>query len=296
MTSRYKSITSLTLTQYNYDEYKNIVQFMCKLNSLVSCDQPGLTEIPCNLPDNIHEINIVATSLSKITYLPRGLEKLYCQQNKLISLPNNLPVNLQFFNCAHNLLTNLPILNKNLIMLNCSNNPLKHAQIYFPNSLSMLDISYCSIYELPDILPQSLIKLRCNNNNLNKLPEKLPKLLRSLDCSNNNLIELPILPPKLLVLNATFNKLEIFHFTEEHVHKSMQLNNNPSLPKYRFPLTEINNKYNIELTMLTIHAKRMKIMKDELILKSYHICYSPNRIERLIATGEYDITKLNVDL
>ena len=61
------------------------------------------------------------------------------------------------------------------------------------NKVSILDLSYLGLTELPENLPNSLQRLYCSDNSLTELPVNLPNLLQTLDCSNNSLTELPLI-------------------------------------------------------------------------------------------------------
>ena len=290
-------IRAISLTNDNYVEYRDLIPMMTKLATLEAHKQPGITEIPDELPDSLKEINIIETGLREIRALPRWLEYLYCQKNQIVELPERMPRNLKVLNCSENQLSGLPQLPQTLKILYCSSNPLVSVPKWFPDSLSMLDISGCGLTELPARLPKLLTKLKCNNNRLVRLPAKLPNELNSLDCSNNLLVELPLFPEKLQVINARTNNLTIFDFTHARAHMRISLDDNSGLPAYREPLTHRPNiEYNIELTQRTIWLRRMLIMKDELMSTAHRICYSPTRVERLINSGELDITTLGGDL
>lgn len=290
-------IRAISLTNDNYAEYRDLIPMMTKLATLEAHKQPGIIEIPTELPDSLKEINIIETGLREIRALPRWLEYLYCQKNQIVELPEQMPRNLKVLNCSENKLSMLPKLPQTLKILYCFNNPLVSVPKWFPDSLSMLDISGCALTELPARLPKSLTKLKCNNNRLISLPAILPGELNSIDCSNNELTEMPVFPEKLQVINARGNKLTIFDFTHARAHMRISLDDNPGLPAYREPLTHRPNiEYNIELTKKTIWLRRMIVMKEELISTAHRICYSPARIERLITDGSFDITTLVGDL
>jgi len=292
------SISALVLTDGNYMIYRGLIPKMDKLATLEAKNQPKITELPDAWPDSLKEINVIETGILEIHTLPRWLEYLYCQKNRLKLLPEQMPKNLKVLNCSENKLISLPQLPQTLKILYCSNNPLASVSQLFPDSLSMLDISGCGLTELPARLPKSLTKLKCNNNQLVQLPTQLPTQLNSIDCSFNLLVELPHLPENLLVIDARHNNLSIFDFTK--VRANMRINidfNNHQMPEYKVPLTHRSNiEYNITLTQRTIWLRRMQIMKDELLTNSHRICYSPSRIERLIASGEFDITQLASEL
>jgi Leucine-rich repeat (LRR) protein len=290
-------IQAVALTTENYVDYRDLIPSMNNLQTLESHKQPGITEIPCGLPDSLKEINIIETGLREIRALPRWLEYLYCQKNKIEFLPDRMPRNLRILNCSDNQLTRLPQLPQTIKILYCFGNPLTSVPTWFPDSLSMLDIAGCGITELPARLPKSLTKLKCNNNQLTRLPKVLPSELNSLDCSHNKLVELPLLPEKLLVIDAENNQLSIFDFTGVRTNMSIRLGDNIGLPDYRRPLTfRANIEYNIELTRQTIWLRRMQVMKDALLANSHRICYLPSRVERLITSGDIDITALADDL
>jgi hypothetical protein len=88
------------------------------------------------------------------------------------------------------------------------NNVLSNLQYY--TKLKSFDCSSCDLVELPEFLPNSLIKLICSNNRLTRLPN-LDNLtqLEALWCNNNMLIELPSLSnlTKLELLNCSVNNL-----------------------------------------------------------------------------------------
>jgi Leucine-rich repeat (LRR) protein len=291
-------IKALVLTNANYAEYRDLIPSLCKLQTLESFKQLDITEIPTDLPDSLSGINITETGLREIRELPRWLEYLYCQKNQITSLPDRMPKNLKILNCSENQLCRLPQLPQKLKVLYCHDNPLVELPAWFPDSLSMLEISGCNLTELPARLPKSLTKLRCNNNKLVRLPAVLPSSLNSLDCSNNLLVELPhVFPEKLLVINVENNQLSDFDFTNIRANTSIRLGGNPKMPKYRSPLTLNENiKYNIELTNQTVWLRKMYDMKAELLANSHRICYSPARIERLISSGDFDITELASDM
>ena len=290
-------IRAVVLTTENYAEYRDLIPMMHKLATLEANKQPGITEIPTELPDSLKEINIIETGLQEIQALPLWLEYLYCQKNQIVSLPDRMPRNLKVLNCSENKLSWLPQLPQTLKILYCFGNPLVSVPKWFPDSLSMLDISGCGLTELPARLPKALTKLKCNNNRLVRLPAKLPNELNSLDCSNNELTEMPAFPEKLQVINARTNKLLIFDFTHARAHMRISLDDNPGLPTYREPLTHRPNiEYNIELTKKTIWSRRMNSMQAELMSTAHRICYSPARVERLIYSGELDIATLGGDL
>jgi Leucine-rich repeat (LRR) protein len=289
-------IRAVLLTNANYAEYRDLIPHMTKLQNLEAFKQSEITEIPAELPDSLKEINITETGLREIRALPRWLEYLYCHNNQIISLPERMPRSLRVLNCSDNQLLRLPQLPQTIKILYCHGNPLTEVPKWFPDSLTMLDISGCGITELPARLPKSLTKLKCNDNQLTRLPI-LPQELNSIDCNNNQLIELPSFPSKLLVINVVNNRLINFDFTGVRTNMSIRLGDNPGLPKYRTPLTlKANIDYNIQLTHSTVWQRRMATMKDELIANSHRICYSPARVERLIASGIIDITELSGDL
>ena len=290
-------IRAVVLTNDNYAEYRDLIPMMHKLATLEANKQPGITEIPTELPDSLKEINIIETGLREIRTLPRWLEYLYCQKNQIVSLPDRMPRNLKVLNCSENKLSWLPQLPQTIKVLYCSGNPLKSVPTWFPDSLTMLDISTCGITQLPDRLPESITNLKCHNNNLCQLPSKLPSELSSLVCSFNQITELPPLPPKLLAIDASNNCLSIFDFNGIRQNTTIRLNNNPDLPGYRHPLTLMGNIiYNHQLTQRITWLRRMNIMKDELIAKANRICYSPSRVERLMVSGQFDFTELAGDL
>lgn len=290
-------IKSLVLTNNNYMDYHDIIPTLTKLQTLEAHKQSEIKAISVDLPDSLKEINIVETGLIEIRALPKWLEYLYCQKNKIESLPDRMPRNLKILNCAENQLSRLPQLPQTLKILYCSGNPIIEIPKWFPDSLSMIDISECHLTELPARLPKSLTNLKCSNNKLVRLPKVLPSSLTSLDCSNNLLIELPKFPEKLLVINAENNRLSEFDFRSVIGNMSIRLGGNPELPEYRRPLTfKENIEYNIQLTNQAVWIRRMLTIKNELISNSHRICYSPSRIERLIATGEFEITELGGDL
>lgn len=289
-------IKAVSLTNANYAEYRDLIPHMTKLQTLESFKQSEITEIPAELPDSLKEINITESGLREIRALPRWLEYLYCQKNQIISLPERMPRSLRVLNCSDNQLLRLPQLPQTIKILYCFGNPLAEVPKWLPDSLTMLDISGCGITELPARLPKSLTKLKCNDNQLNRLPV-LPPELNSLDCSYNQITELPSFPEKLLVINVENNQLTEFDFTGVRANMSIRLGDNPGLPEYRTPLTfKANIEYNIQLTQRTVWQRRMDKMKDELIAHSHRICYSPTRVERLIASGEFEITELSGDL
>ncbi len=289
-------IRTVSLTNANYAEYRDLIPHMTKLQNLEAFKQSEITEIPAELPDSLKEINITETGLLEIRALPRWLEYLYCRNNMITSLPERMPRSLRVLNCSDNKLVRLPQLPQTIKILYCSDNPLAEVPKWFPDSLTMLDISGCGITELPARLPKSLTKLKCGDNKLVRLPV-LPSELNSLDCSNNQISEIPNLPPKLLVIYANNNRLTEFDFTNVRSIMSIRLDGNSGLPEYRSPLTlKANIEYNIQLTRCTVWMRRMTKMKDELITNSHRICYSPARIERLIESGEFEITELAADL
>jgi len=290
-------ITAVTLTAANYSEYLDLIPTLSRLKTLIAFKQPTITEIPAELPDSLKEINIIMSGLAEIRALPKWLEYLYCQMNNLASLPERMPRNLRILNCSDNHLARLPQLPQTIKVLYCSGNPLKSVPNWLPDSLTMLDISRCGITELPDRLPKSLTNLKCYNNKLVRLPSVLPSELSSLDCSFNQITEIPQLPYKLLVIDASHNQLSIFDFNGIRQTMSIRLDSNPDLPEYRHPLTlKSNIEYNHGLTQRTLWSRRMKIMKSELLTNSHRICYAPSRVERLVASGELDITELAGDL
>jgi len=289
-------IRAVSLTNANYAEYWDLIPHMTKLQNLEALKQSEITEIPSELPDSLKEINITETGLQEIRALPRWLEYLYCQKNHIKSLPERMPRSLRVLNCSDNKLVRLPQLPQTIKILYCFGNPLAEVPKWFPDSLTMLDISRCGITELPARLPKSLTKLKCSDNKLVRLPV-LPPELNSLDCSNNQITELPSLPSKLLVIDAENNQLSEFDFTCIKANMSIRLDGNSGLPEYRSPLTlKANIEYNIQLTHRTVWQRQMTKMKDELIANSHRICYSPARVERLIASGEFEITELAGDL
>jgi len=290
-------ITAVALTPANFQEYHDLIPTLSRLKTLTSYKHPEITEIPADLPDSLKEINIIQTGLREIRALPLWLEYLYCQMNNLESLPDRMPRNLRVLNCSNNKLMRLPQLPQTIKVFYCSGNPLKSVPTWFPDSLTMLDISTCGITELPAKLPKSITNLKCHNNNLSRLPSKLPSELSALDCSFNQITELPPLPPKLLVIDASNNCLSIFDFNGIRQTMSIRINENHDLPEYRHPLTLKGNIiYNHQLTQRITWLRRMNIMKDELIANAHRICYSPSRVERLMVSGEFDITELAGDL
>ena len=88
------------------------------------------------------------------------------------------------------------------------NNVLSNLKYY--TKLKSFDCSMCDLLELPEFLPNSLIKLVCSNNRLTRLPN-LDNLtqLEALWCNNNRLTELPELSNllKLEILNCSINML-----------------------------------------------------------------------------------------
>lgn len=101
-------------------------------------------------------------------HLPPSITHLVLNRNNLTKLPDNLP----------------PLLTKLDVMFNCT------------------------LKELPENLPLSLIDLNASNNDINKLPRNLPLPLRRLNVFNNAITELPsYLPNSLYFIDVRSNEL-----------------------------------------------------------------------------------------
>lgn len=220
----------------------------------LNCSLCSLTELP-EFPEGskLKVLKCISNELTALPLLPPMLESLECSYNKLIYLPSNLPDTLMDLNCSHNQLTNLP--------LNLS-------------SLTKLDTLYCAANKLtwlPD-LPTSLCEIDCSNNNLYIFPMQIPSGLTWLDCRHNPMLQwLPAMPSELGYIRLDTVPLPLDE-SEDFAEITPEI------------ITYINNEH--ERLFRKWICDRLAVYKTELLERQLDITMNPDRISRLIRTGE----------
>ena len=87
----------------------------------------GLTEFPCEIPDDCTTINCHNNKLKSLPKDLKNVRHLDCYDNELTFLPDLKKVSWLW--CQQNRLTSLPIL-KNVEVINCYSNPIKKIDWY----------------------------------------------------------------------------------------------------------------------------------------------------------------------
>jgi len=180
-----------------------------------------------------------------------------------------LPPTLTKLSCSNNKLTSLPALPAGLETLECENNNLTSLPA-FPATLTYL---YCAGNQLTKLLalPPTLAELWCYDNKLTSLPTFPPTLVR-LICYKNNLTNLPCIPTTLRYLTCTSNNLPVYP------------NEGEPIQTYEARLRIVEEKHR--------NIVRCRTLMEELMI----ICWSPDRLDRLIASypdkhWNYDLKK-----
>lgn len=196
-----------------YTKLKSLTLIKCEISKIYNLNKSPLETLSVNY-----------NNLTELPEIPDSVTNLDVSFNAIRSL-NNLSSSLKFLNLRDNIISYIPKLPDNLEVFDCSENQTLKGLPILPDSIKMLYINDCNIFELPKELPKELSILECAKNKLNKLP-KLPKTLTELDCSFNLLKKMTNLPESLIEINAQDNFLSEI----------------PSLPSKLVYLTLRNNK------------------------------------------------------
>lgn len=140
----------------------------------------------------------------------------------------------------------------NLTDLSCSNNNLLTNLDYsFPNTMSNLYCSSCSLTNIADLSNTQIINFDCGLNILPLLPS-LPDTITTLNCSYNPLISLPDnLPTALQTLISDFTNLTgIFLFNDNLVTASLNNSALTFVPDIPIGMKRLSCNNNTDLTLL----------------------------------------------
>ena len=235
--NRIKQTDQLDFSNIKIDKQLDLTNFIW-LASIVfyNCD---LTEIP-KLPLQLEKLYISENKLTRLTIIHPNLATINCNNNSLETIKLDCPKLVEFL-CCNNKLTDIPDLSSaNVTYLDISNNPIKKIS-NIPNSIEVLDISYCKLKTLPNManvhtlhafhnklytieLSDSIIEADISYNKIVELI-KYPPNLEELDISNNLLTEIPTDYPQslttldisdnnILNFNASYHNIEYFKYDE----------------------------------------------------------------------------------
>lgn len=278
------------------------------------CSKCSLTELPM-LPHTLEKLNCSENkALANLPSLPVTLEYLDCSGCVLTNLQDFLiDSELKVLNCMSNKITRLPQLPNKLVKLKCAYNRLLSLPTPLPNELVYLECSYNQLINLPTPLPDSLMDLISSHNQLTYLPSPLPANMDTLHTAANKLSWLPELPSKLSELDCQDNMLTIFPNPVPITLTWLDCRDNPML-KW-LPILSVNMSYmwqdNISLPVNEYEdlvditpeimeyvnmenerlfnkwlCDRLAIYRAELLERQAEITLNPDRIARLIQSGE----------
>lgn len=281
-------------------------------DSVTSLDLSG-NRIPNigHLPPGLLLFSCGDNYITDFLVLPDTILLLSCCNNPITRFPNKLPSSLTHLDCSGCELIELPELPASLEVLNCSGNPFQFPLPTLPPKLHFLSCARTQLTELPDVLPSSLAELYCRDNWLKALPE-LPPRLQILDCQNNCLTWLPELPESLCELSCNNNQLVWFSSRIPDRLAWLDCRYNPQL-KWLPPLPAIMCYLKLDTVYMSFYhdldneltadmlehanvqhkqimqrecTKRMDIYRTELHECQLAITLNPDRISRLLKTGE----------
>jgi Leucine-rich repeat (LRR) protein len=248
-------------------------------NGPLDLSELELDELP-PLPDGLTHLLCVDNNLRILpALLPATLIELDCSYNNLLTLhtPSGLPASLEKLICDDNNLVSLPRLPAGLLVLSFSSNEFRTLP-RVPASLTRLNCSYNELTTLPD-LPATLRYLSCINNQLTSLPD-LPAGLTQLNCSDNKLTSLPVLPATLTELSCRFNKLTSLPDLPAGLTKLWCTKNNLTVyPDEDEPIKTYEARLRIAEEKHRSIARCRTLMEELMI-----VCWSPDRLDRLIAS------------
>ncbi len=151
----------------------------CNQIEILEITSNSLTELPTSWPPSLISLDLsMCHKLGEIKELPEGLQKFLCLScERLTRLPEKLPLSLKTFYCGGCVyVQKLPILNEGLEKLDLSGTPINQLP-KLPSTLIEIDMRECINCDLPDELPDSLIKVLASMSGITKLPLKFPPKL-----------------------------------------------------------------------------------------------------------------------
>lgn len=148
--------------------------------------------------DQVFELTISKTKISRLNYLPPNLIFLSCMDNN-ISQIDSLPSKITFIDCQNNNITSIGKLPDQLKYLVCNNNKISVIH-NFPDGLQELNLSNNQMTCIPR-LPNSILSFNYAHN---PIPfDSLPQFYKSIDCNDPWQNCLPYELRKLKILQAT---------------------------------------------------------------------------------------------
>ncbi len=164
--------------KFTDEEIQKIISKCSQLETL-NLSSHSITRFPSSFPKSLKYLDCSMSNIEEITDLPEGLKEFFvisCE--KLTFLPEKLPQSMEIFNCSGCIhVSELPILNEGLKKINFSTTQVKQLPI-IPSTLTEINMRECQLCEeLPDELPESLIKILADYSGITKLPLKFPPKL-----------------------------------------------------------------------------------------------------------------------
>lgn len=156
---------------------------------------------------------VVCTPRADLPAFLGGLSKVYTLTIVGIEIDAgdfpDLPETTGYVKFHHCNLREFPRVSNTVRYLETCWNPRLTSLGALPNNLVHLDVTFCALTSLPNILPESLKELIIDNNSI-RVINKLPSRLEKLKCCFNLIEELPEIPESLVHINAWANRLKVF--------------------------------------------------------------------------------------
>lgn len=262
---------NLTYLICNHCEITELPELPSKLLTLDCANNRNLARLP-TLPQTLATISCCACNLVELPTLPDTLTDLLCDDNVIEWLPDELPTGLQYLSCETNAITSLPPnLPSKLRFLRCGHNSITQLPP-LPITLEYLNCDHNLLTWLPE-LPDGIQQVHCANNKLLVFAHSIPVTIACLDCSNNP--DLRWLPP---LDTDSISRLRL---------ATLQLaNSNPYWDTDITPSDIIHVNTVHANRQYTIARERLAIYRHELLERQLEITMNPDRIARLLQSGE----------
>lgn len=198
------------------------------------------------------------------------------------------PDDLDFLDLSYQNLNTLPDISrfKKLERLFINGNNLTKLPNYLADLTHLWEIR-CEKNKITHIerLPKNIQYLNCSDNRLRRIPEPIPLTLHTLICQNNPLYELPSSAMDWYLGISCHNTREcLYPFQEQELRNNLWVIEKINKFRYFYYL----QKYSGRIFRRIILTRRMNRIRNSLLETSAKITMHPNRIQRLLASGELD--------
>jgi hypothetical protein len=257
---------------------------------------------------NSNVLDFSGKNLTSVPEISSNVCSLFLSNNDIQNI-NFLPPNVKYLDISFNPIKSLDFIKKSkvnvLIMQGVKNIEITE----IPDTLIILDCSFCNLKKLPFL--KNVSSLKCKGNKLKNLD--LNNVLTSLDASKNLITKINFLPDTLKYLNISHNKLENIPDLNENIeilnlsHNKFDINNLPILPsKFMFHgmskyIFDNNKNYDEQATVTFFNGQEIIINEDIRIEEYLH--YDNRKLDKnkeikcldIIMGEEYNIEEFLKD-